>query len=139
MSQAILERIEEIFDNPEGISMENVEIIVKEMLGFFDLIRLKLASEKTEEREEALALAVSLKETLESKAKTICAKMGVDQGMLEHYISNPFNFSKEEWQTMSNTKEQFETYREEVTENIPPKVPSTKRVTFPKKAGFKKI
>ena len=120
MSNELMEKIQEIFGNPEKFSPEKMEGLIHETLRFFNTLRQKLESPNEKEREEALNIANTLKTKLEEQALALCQTAGMDPKTLENYINEPANFSSAEWQAMSQAKANLNDYKEEITKTESP-------------------
>lgn len=119
MSNAIMDKIEEIFGNPEKFSPENMESLIHETLKFFNELKKKLESPNEKDREEALSIANELKDRLEKQALALCQTVGMDPKTIENYINNPANFSSTEWQSMNQAKANLDEYKEEIAKTEP--------------------
>ncbi|MBF8263140.1 MAG: hypothetical protein HW387_805 [Parachlamydiales bacterium] len=111
MATDVLKQIEELFENPDQFSPENMEKLVNETVTFFNDMKIKLESPDQKVREEALNVASQLKAKLEEQAKTLCKSIGMDPAALESYINTPNNFSTDEWQAMENAKTEIANYK----------------------------
>ena len=109
---SVLEKIEEIFRDPEQFSQENVQKLVQETLQFFGDLKLKLQSNDEKVRTEALETASILKLKLEEQAMALCKSIGMDPKSLENYIGNPSHFTSEEWNSIERTKTEMDEFKE---------------------------
>jgi hypothetical protein len=109
-----MDKIQEIFGDPEKFSPEKIESLIHDTLKFFNELRQKLESSNEKDREEALNIANSLKAKLEEQAQALCQSVGMDPKTLENYINDPANFSSAQWQAMSQAKTNLSDYKEEI-------------------------
>ncbi len=111
---SVLEKIEEIFGNPEKFSPENMERLVQETLHFFGDLKVKLESKDEQVRTQALETSEALKEKLEEQALVLCKSIGMDPKALEDFVSDPSQFTSEEWSTMQQTKDEMQAFKAEL-------------------------
>jgi hypothetical protein len=114
MSNAVLEKIEELFGNPEQFTPGNMESLIHETVKFFNDLKTQLESPDEKVREEALKVASQLKTKLEEQALALCESIGMDPAALESYINTPANFSNDEWQAMEKAKGEIDNYKQAV-------------------------
>ena len=112
MSSSVVKKIEELFENPEQFTPENIGGMVQEMTQFFGDLKAKLASPDVKEREEAQKIAGELKAKLEDQVMKLCETLGMDPEVIAQYINTPTNFTSEEWQAMEKAKTELESYKE---------------------------
>jgi hypothetical protein len=127
MSQAVLEKFEELFKNPARFSPENMESLINETLKFFGELRKRLESPDAKVREEALNEASALKAKLEEQALALCKQAGLDPQAMEAYVKNPINFSSEEWDAMEKAKTDIASYQQELGIAAPAVKPEKKK------------
>lgn len=130
----ILEKIDELFDTGQPPNMEKLELLISETLKFFEYLRFKMESPKEEDKKEALELAQKLQQKLEGLAEKSLASSGMSRDQLQALLSNPSNFSEEEWNKFKSAEKEISDYRKEVLKST---LPSEKE-KLPQKATKKK-
>jgi len=111
-----INNIKELFSNFQELTPESVEKIVGETLKVFSEIMGKLNSSDEKERTEALAMATELRETLEKQAKEAMKAAGMDEEELQAFLSNPQNFSSEEWGSLQQAKGEMKSFQSNLKE-----------------------
>ena len=112
MDESAIKKIEELLDDPEMFSPENMEKMIQEIAGFFSQLKMAMESPDEKKRAEALLLVSDMRKRLESQVLNLCKTMGVDPEQLKTYVNNQALFSPEEWQAMENAKAVIESYKE---------------------------
>jgi hypothetical protein len=127
MKPSVLDKIEELFGNPEKFTPENLESIIHETVTFFNELKANVESPDNKVREEALKLAASLQTKLEEQALALCEAVGMDPKAIESYINTPSHFSPDEWVAMEKAKAELEGYKNAVSELESGKAPKFKK------------
>jgi len=115
MNKTVVDKIEELFGNPQKFNPENLESLVQESVKFFNELKANVESPDAKVREEALQLAISLQTKLEQKALSLCESIGMDPSAIEAYVNTPSHFSPEEWQSMEKAKTELESYKNAIS------------------------
>jgi hypothetical protein len=127
MNQAVLEKINDIFGHPEKITPANMENLIHETLAFFNDLRLQLLSTDEKEREEAMNIAMALKNKLEEQAQALCQSIGIDQKALAGFVNDRSHFSDDEWQSMERAKSEMENFQKELGLGAPSTTPARRK------------
>ena len=117
----------ELLDNPENLSIDKLDLLVKNSLKFFNEYIEICKSNDEEKKKEVLEQLLSLKEKLEEIAKKTSETTGLSTDQLIGIMSDPSNFSKDEWaaiKDLQNSVTDFNT--------------SLLKETFAKKEDFRK-
>jgi hypothetical protein len=109
-----VKQLQELCKGLEDFSPEKLEAIVNESLSTFENIMTRMLSSNLDEREQALKEANALRETLEKEATKAMAQTGLTEKQLDEFISDPNNFSPEEWSALQKAKEEFTHYEEDL-------------------------
>lgn len=110
----ILEKIDELFGDPQAPDMQKLELLISETLRFFEYIRAQMQSPKEEDRKEAIEMAQKLQQKLEGLADKSLASSGMSRDQLYTLLSNPNNFSGEEWQKFKTAEKEISDYRKDI-------------------------
>lgn len=119
---SVLNRFDEIFQNPEQFSPENLRALLHEMLHCLGELKTQLQSKDESVRREALDVIVQIRSSLQEKSIALCQSVGMDQKTFEQYMSDASHFSTEEWTAMEQTKTELADFRQEVGEVLEPDV-----------------
>jgi hypothetical protein len=117
-SMSVIEKIEEIFGDPEKFSPENMQHLLHETLEFFGDLKFKLESKDEKVRNDALESAAVLKTKLEEQALELCKSIGMDPNTLENYLNDPSHFTPEELGAIENTKAEMDAFKAELGINL---------------------
>jgi hypothetical protein len=77
-------------------------------LEFSEKMRDKLVNGTTEEKNEVEEILAEMKEHISLETNKICDAVGVSAEELPAYLSNPSNFSSDEWTTVRDTLQEAE-------------------------------
>ena len=99
MDESAIKKIEELLDDPEMFSPENMEKMIQEIAGFFSQLKMAMESPDEKKRAEALLLVSDMRKRLESQVLNLCKTMGVDPEQLKTYVNNQALFSPGERQS----------------------------------------
>ena len=109
-------KLKDLFENFNDVSKDSLQEIVGESIKVFENLITKLNSPDEEERKKAMKEAADLRDTLETQARTSLEKSGLDKATIDKFISNPDNFSPEEWQALEGAKKDLDNYEEDLKE-----------------------
>jgi len=110
----ILEKIDELFGDSQAPDMQKLELLISETLKFFEYIRVKMQSPNEEDRKEAIEMAQKLQQKLEGLADKSLASSGMSRDQLYTLLSNPNNFSGEEWKKFKAAEKEISDYRKDI-------------------------
>jgi len=127
-----LNKAEKLVKDLEGVSPENLEGFVHESLKLFHQVIEKLQSKDAKEREEALAMAESLKDSLEEQSHKAMEAVNMGAKELESFTNDPDNFTEEEWEALTSAKQNIASFQEEINKK------DHSLSTAPKKASKRK-
>ena len=113
--------IEETFSDLQNISVEKFQGLIQETMKVFTALQEKMKSEDPKEREEAMQAALSLRETLQQQAESICKKLGMNPEQLTSFAETPANFSDDEWKDLSEAKQDLDAFKKQFVPKTPPK------------------
>lgn len=82
---SLTEQIEEIFNNPETASEENVSALVQEAVRVLNDMKERLGSEDEQVRKQALEDAVKIQSQLKGQLEKMQGPLGIDAGQMEKY------------------------------------------------------
>ena len=102
-----MDQLDKIFENPEKVSMTQLESLLFETLKFFDSIREKMMSTDPEVRDKAMEEAVEMQEKLNKVTESIYAKTGLTKEKAQQILANPANFRPEDWETMKKMQDEL--------------------------------
>ncbi len=109
-----MENLDNIFENPQKITMAQLETILFDTLKFFDSIRDKLTSSDPEVREQALKEATEIQDRLNQVTEKIYAKTGLTKEKASQILSNPSNFKPEDWAMMKNMEKELKYFQKSI-------------------------
>lgn len=113
----ILEKLDSIFDDLQKPDAQKLELLVSETLKCFEYLREKLSSSDPKEKEEALEMTYQLQRKLEVLADKALGVAGIDHDQLKTLLSNPKNFSSEQWGSFERSEHAIEDYKKELMKN----------------------
>lgn len=100
------------FGNPASLSPENLEEVVQETIRSFTALGSQLHSSNPEEKEGALQAIQSIKELIQGQSSEIAKKLGIDPSEMSAFAENTDNFTDEEWEELSDMKEELSAFKE---------------------------
>lgn len=130
MSHKFEEKFDEFFKNLDGLGtaegLPKMESFVHDALGFFDVIRTKLASENEEDRKEAMEWAQKLQEKLMEQTEKALAASGMDEEKLKSLLGHSSG-SEEDKAPYDRAKKEIEEYQASLYKTSVPKVEGIKQ------------
>ncbi len=111
---AIIDRIDEILEDPEKINAETMPMIFHEILNLFGSLKAQLESKDKVVREEALDTIATLQTQIEEKMTSLCQLVGMDLKGFEAFISNPAHFNQDEWASIERTNSEIADFQKEL-------------------------
>ncbi|MEM8628977.1 MAG: hypothetical protein AAGF04_02750 [Chlamydiota bacterium] len=111
-----IEKLEKLYQEMDELTPENMETLVAESLHAFEQILEKLQSGSDAEKEQAQKYADQLKTQLEKQAEEAVSALKISHEELEAFTNNRENFSDEEWEALSQAKEELASYRKHIQE-----------------------
>lgn len=109
-----LDNLSKILENPEKITMGQLESLLLDTLSFFDSIRDNLTSTDDTIRGKAMDEAAEMQDKLNQIANKLYEKTGMTKEQAEQFITNPNNFKKEDWNTMKNMEKEIGNLRKSI-------------------------
>lgn len=134
----MLEKFDEFFNSPEGLSMPRIESFVHESLKFLDQLKEKLENGTEEEKQKAMKSAQELQKKMMEQAEKALKASGLSQKDLEKFLTQPANFSSEEWDVLNRAKSEMSEYQKDMSKGgmiAPPKHDQHKQAKPTKKPG----
>lgn len=131
----ILEKIDELFGDGSPPDVSKLTTLVQESLHFFEDLRTKLESPKTEEKNEAIDMAKQLQQKLEGLADQSLAASGMTKEEVQELLRNPSNFNEKDWNTYQSVDKEIKEYQKEVLKSAPTSfepTPSPEKKKLPK-------
>ena len=107
INNKFMDTLNSLVENPEKVSMAQLESILIETLKFFDSIRGKLTSEDLDVRSKAMDEAAEMQDKLNQIADKMYEKTGLTKEKAAQILSNPSNFKSEDWETMKNMEKEL--------------------------------
>jgi hypothetical protein len=114
MSQQFLKQLDETLRSPEQLSFDAVHGLIGETLRAFKEIQEKAASQKPEELQEALEMALEMKAALEGHMETLLERSGLNAQEMKKLVEETSLFSKEEQAALREIKEELVQMKEEM-------------------------
>jgi hypothetical protein len=111
MSFPLIDQLQEAFGGG-GLTPEKLQSLIQETLKVFQLLQTKINSNDPKEKEEALGMALQLKQALEAQAENLCKSVGMNPSQLAEFVSNPENFSKDEWDTLGIARKELDVLKD---------------------------
>jgi ribosomal protein L9 len=121
MSSQLEKALEETFADISNLSQEKMGELLKEALKTFKSLQQMTHSSDPAEREEALRIASSIKQSLNAQIETISKQAGVDPALFASY-SEQATAAAKEWLDLSAAKEQIEALQNRPTPKLPHKL-----------------
>jgi len=133
----MLDKFDQFFNNPEGLSMDKIESFVHESLRFLDFLRDKMENGTEEEKQKALKSAQELQKKMMEQAEKALKASGLSPKDLEKYLTQQNNFTPEEWDVLSKAKSEMSDYQKDMAKSgiIPPGKREELKVKSAKKMG----
>ncbi|MBX7066670.1 MAG: hypothetical protein K1X28_05515 [Parachlamydiales bacterium] len=86
MNNQFIELLKEVFENPDSIDMNQLGKMVSETNKYLASLKASLESDDPKEKEQALALALEVRDFLESKSNEFMPKIGFEPSEEEQAI-----------------------------------------------------
>jgi len=113
----MLEKLDALFEDLDKPDVHKLESLVAETLKCFEYLRDRLQSSDPAVKEEAMELTYQLQRKLETLAEKALASAGLDRQQLQALISNPQNFSQEQWNAFQESEHAIQEYKEDILKN----------------------
>ena len=110
----LLDKINEYFNDPKSMNMEQMEHFVHDTLKFFDTLRTKLTSGTEEEKEKALKEAQEMQSKLQEVAQKAYEKLGMNQEQIDKFLKQG-HFPKEQMKHFNNAQEEIAEYQKNLS------------------------
>lgn len=107
----IIQKLDELSQNLSKSNLSQFEAVIADILAFFNYSREKLQSEDPKDREAALKDLNEVQHKLEDLSKAALDKADMDPEQLASFISNPNNFSSEDWEKLQHMSGDIHTYQ----------------------------
>ncbi|MES2273083.1 MAG: hypothetical protein V4487_02695 [Chlamydiota bacterium] len=124
--------LQETFSDLQNLTPDKLQGLIQETMKVFSTLQEKIHSNDPKEREEALNIALALKESLQTQAESVCEKMGLDPSQLSAFAENATNFSAEEWENLSGVKKDLDSFRQQFAPKTKETIPLKKSKKGPK-------
>ncbi len=109
-----MDQLDKIYENPQNITMPQLETLLFETLKFFESVRERMVSNDPQEREKAMQEAVEMQERLNQLTESIYAKTGLSKEKAQQILSNPANFKPEDWEMMQNIEKELAHFQKNI-------------------------
>lgn len=133
MSTQLEKTIRETFGDLDNLTPEAVHNLIQDALQTFIALGQKSQSTDPKERDEALKIALSLKETLETQTEELAKASGIDSESLTQLAENEALFTSETWNELKDAKQELEALRHNLASS------SKKTASHPKKKKATRI
>lgn len=110
MNNPLIDKIEQLFSNPQSLTMPQIEAFVHETLKFFDSLKDKLSQGTEEEKQEALKEAQELQQKLQQHAQKAYTKIGMKEEDVKKYLAG-VNFSPTDLQHFQNAEKEIQEFQ----------------------------
>jgi len=111
---AIIGKMEEMLQDLEKFSPENLGALMNEMLHCFGMLKTQLESPDEAVRKSAVEVAALFREKLQEHLSMLCSMIGMDPKGLEAYLSDPSKFNSDEWAAIEKAKSEIDEFRQEL-------------------------
>jgi hypothetical protein len=119
-SDELIQKVDELFQDFEKPDFKKIEELVIETLQFFEYIREKLQSTNGDDRQDALEEAQLVQKKLEELSQRALTSSGMTQEQLTTFLSNPQNFSQQEWDQFRKVEGDINQYQNQINKHIKP-------------------
>lgn len=109
-------QLEDMFENLNKLKPEQMEPLIQEAMKVIHSLQSKADTISTE---EAIDMAMELKDSLEGKMKDMLASVGVDMEDLREYMKDLSNFSPEQQTAIKQVNQDYAQFQEEMNKHKP--------------------
>lgn len=110
MNENLLKKLDDITNDPGGLSLEQMEQFVHEMLGVFDTLRFTLSNGNEEEKKKAIQTAYDIQDKLQLLAKKASEKVGLSGEDIKKFLSTGA-FPQQELKIFQNAQQEMKDYQ----------------------------
>lgn len=110
MDKNLLDKIDDLFKNPQSLSMQQLEEFVHEVLKFFDALRTKMTTGTEEEKNEALKEAQEMQQKLQQYAQKAYEKLGMSESDIQKYLAQG-KFLPEDMKHFHNAEKEINEFK----------------------------
>ena len=122
MTQDLIKKLKESFGDLSNLSPDKMQELIQDTLETFRYLQGKMESKDPADREDAVQVALKLKEAFEEEANKLYESIQMDPERVTEFMENPTNFSKEDWEAVSAMTSDLKEFRKEITpQNRAPK------------------
>ena len=114
--------LKQLMENPENLSVDKMDLLVKKSLEFFKEYMEISKNGDEKEQEKALNELLNFKDELQKITQETIEKTGFSQDELLEAMNNKENFSEEQWKTMKNINESITEFNTSLMAELLPKV-----------------
>jgi hypothetical protein len=115
----------------EGQAID-LQQVFTESLQFFERLKVELQAEDPQQRQEAMTMLMEIYQHMMTDTKLICETSGMTEEQLISFAENPANFSKEQWESIQESRRKIFNAGQELAKTleqlsppqIEPKAPS---------------
>lgn len=100
------ERLMELVEKSATLEV-SMEEVLKESVGFFEMLRLEFPKAEYEKRQEMLQMMSSLHAKLQEVSKKSAEASGMSEEELQAYAEDPGNFSPDQWHLVQETRKKL--------------------------------
>jgi hypothetical protein len=133
MKNKPLEQLNQLLENSENLSVDQMDALVKNSMQFFnEYLEISKSGDK-EAQEKALKELLDFKDELLGVTQKVAEQTGLSPSELSDAMKNPENFSKEQWNSMQEINETITEFNHSITPDFMPKtqkiVPKARKVS----------
>jgi hypothetical protein len=114
-----LKQIQELSEDPQNISSEQLDTLMQTSLQFFDQMRGQVTSQDPEEQQRAQKVLADLQIALEEQSKHLCKSLGIDPSQLTTFAEDPDALSPEDAAALSKAQKEYELRKERLQPKRP--------------------
>jgi len=111
MNEDIMKKLGRVLEDPKGLSLEQMEDFVHEMLRFFDQLKNILSTGNEEEKKEALKSAYDIQDKLQELAKKAYDQAGLSEEEIKRLLASGA-FPDKNLKVFKKAQEEIQEYRQ---------------------------
>lgn len=113
MNRDILNKIDALLEDKDNIPVDQLEVLVDDMLAFFNDVSVILNEGTEEEKKEAVALMFEIQVKFRELGLIVAKKMGLESEQLNTML-NPKNFFPNQWKNIEDIRKEIDGQDKEV-------------------------
>lgn len=128
MSNKLENLLHDAFANLDALTPETVHELIQEALQTFTHLGSMSQSSDAKERENALKMALSLKDLLNTHSEELMKSSGLEKEAFESLAENEALFTSDTWSELNDAKNEIEALKHHLgPRNKPPTHPAAKK------------